>query len=76
MNDPGYEIFIIFVSILPVIKLLTDPHGDVGNKGGPLDEPGFSDLRDMLNKPARQTIAIRGRLDWNGILWKDDRDPL
>jgi hypothetical protein len=62
-KDPGYEIFIIFVSILSVINLLADPPDNTGDKGVPLDEPGFSDLLDMLNEQARQTIAIRERLD-------------
>jgi len=44
-------------------KLLADPHDDAGDKGAPPDEPGFSDIRDMLNEQARQTSAIRERLD-------------
>ena len=44
-------------------KLLTDPHDDTVDGGVSLDEPGFSDLRDMLDEQARQTIAIQERLD-------------
>ena len=44
-------------------KLLADPHDDDGDRGPSPDEPGFSDLRDMLNEQARQTGAIRERID-------------
>ena len=44
-------------------KLLADPHDDGGDRGAAPDEPGFSDLRNMLSEQARQTLAIRERLE-------------